>query len=644
VARDDRDQRPETLSELFDLHRIELHGVIPKPGPRDYGGFRTKLLCPQCGGGRSKEKNFFIKVDPDSLGATWCCHRASCGYSGGGLLKGANPDRPRSPPKRYRRPEPPTEIHRPDPFLAYFAKDGITEETLSHFGVHRMVRRMPVLDADGKQTDRHREMPVIAYPYRDQGALMNCKYKAVYPGGHKRFVQETDAEPTLYNIDSFHDDQAGYFVEGENDCLAMFEAGIRQVTTIPNGTPPKLSEKYDPLTDEDERYIPVRPGDERIDRIKRWYLAGDMDLAGTRHMEEVARRLGKHRCWLVRWPAGCKDAYDTFRQGGKAAIEQAIANATRYPLEGVAEITEAMIEAMYARQENWRYTTGYSSLDQRLWLMAEEGCFCCTTGVPGHGKTAFWTTYAGMLTIRQEQCMRGNAALRPLHTVILSAEMPNEILVRNLISFHANKPFYPVKGRERVDLEEVKRIHLPWVRRNFTFLYWDKVDEAPTISWLIQTVRNVVLQTGAKLVIIDPWQEFDDEMPMSWRREASKWIGRVLRRLRGLALELKVNLVLIAHPVKMKRDRNGKFAVPGGYDVGESQAFSSVPYLGITIHRPNLGADEEADEMDVHCWKTRDGRYGRVGKTSCRFDQHSHKLYPRPTVAEAVAGMDAESA
>lgn len=639
MAREERDQRPETLQELFDQHRIILNGV-PRPG-QEHGGARHRIWCPECGGGREKERNFYVCVDPDGQGATWVCHRASCGFKGGGRLKGANTDVARRAPRQrsYRRPEPPQAIDRSDRFIAYFRdKHRISEATLQYFGVYRTTRRMPVLDAEGKQTDRKREMPVIAFPYRDQGGLTNCKYKAVYPHcGKKRFEQEKDAEPTLYNIDAFREADAGYFVEGEGDCLAMFECGFRQVTTVPNGSPPKLSEKYDPATDDDERYLPIRPGDERIDRIERWYLAGDADPAGLRHMEEVARRLGKYRCWLVRWPEGCKDADDTLNQRGPEAVQLAVANATPYPLEGVAEITEWMIEAMYARKEHWRYTTGYSSLDQRMWLMADEGLLCCTTGVPGHGKTAFWTTYAGMLTQRHEQHMRQNATLRPFHTVMLSAETPAEIVVRNLISFHAKMPFYPVDGRERVPIDDVKQIHLPWVQRNFTFLHWDKVDEAPTISWLIETLRNVVRQTGAKLAIIDPWQEFDDELPLSWRREASKWVGKVLRRLRGLAVELKINLVLIAHPVKLKRDRNGKFPVPGGYDIAESQAFYSVPYLGLTIHRPNLGAEQEADEMDIHCWKIRDGRYGRIGKTSARFDKHTHCLYPRPTVAEAVA-------
>lgn len=629
------DARPETLQDLFDLHSIQLHGVIP-PANRNYGGHRTKLYCPQCHGGRQKEKNFFIKVDADGKGATWQCFRQNnCGYSDGGRLAGAD-DRPRSPPKVYRRPAPPEAAERPDRFVAYFTKRGISAETLQHFGLYRTERRMPVLDADGRQTDRWRFMPVIAYPYRDTGSLTNIKYKAVYPTGHKRFVQEADCEPTLYNIDSFTDPSAGFFVEGENDCLALFECGFHQVTTLPNGSPPKIAESYDPTTDDDDRYLPIRPGDERIDRLERCYLAGDMDEAGARHHEEMARRLGKHRCWLVRWPEGCKDADETLRKRGADAVRFAIEVAEPYPLPGVVFVSDAAIADHYAMTRRWRYVTGFNSLDERLRL-SDDGLFLVTTGVPGHGKTEFWNAYSVLLAERQDEEMALNSALRPFHTVLLSSEMDNDKIAINLLSSHVSKPFYPSKGgAPRLTMAEVNE-HFPWVRKHFTFLKWEDTREPPTISWALNTVEAVVRQTGAKLAVIDPWQEFDDEMPPDWRNTTSRWITRVLWKFRGLAMDLRINLVLIAHPKKLTRNKNGKFSVPGGYDIAESQAFSSVPHVGLTINRPNFGAShDDDDDMDLHCWKMRELTYGRVGNTSMRFDRHTHRLWPRPTVAEAV--------
>jgi twinkle protein len=635
----DPDQRPKTLEELFDQQRIELHGVMPPP-ERNYGGSRTKLYCPECQGGREKERNFYVKIDGDRQGATWVCHRASCGFSGGVRLAHAPSDRPQRPPRRYRRPEPPTEIHRPDPFIAYWQREHrISKATLEYFGVHRTTRRMPVLDDEGKQTDRKREMPVIAFPYRDLGNLTNCKYKALYPHcGKKRFEQERDAEPTLYNIDSFRDDKAGYFVEGEGDCLAMFECGFQQVTTVPNGSPPKLAETYDPANDDDDRYIPIRPGDERIDRLKACYLAGDMDEAGRRHMEEMARRLGKHRCWLVRWPEGCKDADDTLNKAGPEAVKRAIATATKYPLEGVEFISHDMLRAMYLRQEGWRYRTGYTSLDERLQLGHEEGQLVICTGYPGYGKTSFWTSYAGLLAMRHDQHVQQNPALRPLHTIIFSREAKTADLVRNLVSFRVRKPFLSNRDGDRMTLEEADA-NLPWVHDHFTFLSWPHEKRGrPKISWVQERITELVKSTGAKLVILDPWQTFDDEMPLKWNKSQSDWIIDRLYDMQWLAEELTVNLVVVVHPKKTPPDKSGKRPVPEAYDIMGSQGFDSVADIGLSIHRPDL----QTDEMQLRCWKMRDGRYGKPGDTFMRFDARTQGLYPRPTVAEAL--RDAESA
>ena len=40
-----------------------------------------RLVCPECEGGRTKEKSLNLTITGD--GAVWCCHRATCGNKGG---------------------------------------------------------------------------------------------------------------------------------------------------------------------------------------------------------------------------------------------------------------------------------------------------------------------------------------------------------------------------------------------------------------------------------------------------------------------------------------------------------------------------------------------------------------------------------
>jgi hypothetical protein len=189
VARDG-EPRPETLQDLLDMHRIVL-GEAPRPN-FNHGGARSKLFCPDCGGGKQREKNFYVLIDPDMKGATWHCYRANhCGIEGGGRVADA-PRIVQKPPKVYRTPAQPVVPPRPpDSLVAYFAGFGISEDTLQAFGIYRTTRSMAVIDRDGKQVaDQWASRPVIAYPYVDDGVLLNVKYKAIYdrPGGPvKRF-------------------------------------------------------------------------------------------------------------------------------------------------------------------------------------------------------------------------------------------------------------------------------------------------------------------------------------------------------------------------------------------------------------------------------------------------------------------------
>lgn len=620
--------RFETLEELFDHHGIVLNDV-PRPG-RQHGGSRSRVWCPKCAGGNEKERNFYVAIDADGKGAAWHCFRANnCGFSGGGRL-GDAPAIPQRAPKHYRRPDPPERIERPSRLVEYFQGFGISEATLGAFGIYRAERRMPVLDADGKQDpDRRDKRPVIAYPYRDQGALTNVKYKALYPGGRKRFTQEAGCEPTLYNIDRFTDAAFGIIVEGEDDVLACFEAGYPQVTTLPDGSPTKISEHYDPATDDDDRYRPLR-GDPRLERLERIYLAGDMDEAGKRHHEEIARRVGKERCWLVRWPRDCKDAKETLKARGPDAVRFAIDHAEPYPLEGIHFVTDEEMANLYAGLESRRYTTGYYAIDEHISL-SEEGLFLVTTGIPGHGKSSFLLAWATLLALHNEQQMQTDPLLRPFHTVIIGAEVKVRRMVADLVSQHSSKPFFPGQSA-RVGMDEMLTDHVPWVRKHFSFVEWPDRTTQPPISWVLERFRENIRRTGAKLGIIDPWQEFDDEMP-DREQNHSRWVGKVLQRVIGTGLDLACNLALVAHPMKLRRDRDGKFPVPGGYDIGDSQNFYSRPDIGLTIHRQ----DFDTDEMLLRIWKTKDKRYGVVGDVKLRFDRHTTRIQPKPVDTEAQA-------
>lgn len=72
-----------------------------------------------------------------------------------------------------------------------------------------------------------------------------------------------------------------------------------------------------------------------MDKASRIILATDGDSPGQALAEELARRLGKERCWRVSWPkkedSSCfKDANEVLKNLGADALREVIENAELY--------------------------------------------------------------------------------------------------------------------------------------------------------------------------------------------------------------------------------------------------------------------------------------------------------------------------
>jgi hypothetical protein len=230
-----------------------------------------------------------------------------------------------------------------------------------------------------------------------------------------------------------------------------------------------------------------------------------------------------------------------------------------------------------------------------------------------------------LYTERAEEIIKHDRLARPFHTVMISAETKPDVLASRLISQRAHEPFFGSLNQEQIPLEAVLQQHAPWVRQHFTFIRWPDRGTQPPASWVKNRIRENVRRTGAKLAIVDPWQEIDDEMP-DRHPNHSRWLGRVVQSFVGLADELQVNLVIVAHPTKLKRDKDGKLQIPEGNEIADSRAFESRCDIGVTVHR----ASWDSADMLVRVWKAKDGRFGRYGDTTLRLDPDTQRIWPKP--------------
>ncbi|CAD6258342.1 unnamed protein product [Miscanthus lutarioriparius] len=117
-------------------------------------------------------------------------------------------------------------------------------------------------------------------------------------------------------------------------------------------------------------------------QASRIILATDDDDPGQALAEELARRLGKERCWRVKWPKKndtdtCKDANEVLMFLGPQALRKVIEDAELYPIRGLFSFKDFFPEIdnyfLGIHGDELGIHTGWKSLDDLYKFIGEGG-------------------------------------------------------------------------------------------------------------------------------------------------------------------------------------------------------------------------------------------------------------------------------
>jgi|GEM_PF-737169 len=549
-----------------------------------HAGASSQVTCPKCEGGRSRELSCTVTIDQDAMGAVWVCHRGSCGWKGGARVPSSDRtyERPivRERPIVKPTPAPQTETeNRPQWFWDFWTERKIGMHTIKQFGVYATTRNSPTLGP---------AHPFIVFPYIYKGELVNRKFRP-HPEKQPQ-MQDKDALQTLYNVDAVGDDPAEIvWCEGEPDCIALFECGIPHAVSLKDGAPAKLSDNPSPT---DKRFEALRTHSDVLTKARRIVLAGDNDEPGMVLREELARRLGRHRCHTVEWPEGCKDAGDVLRLHGPETVLQCVRAAQPYPIEGLQRVVPGTLRELRRRPRPGVMTTGVSSVDELGVRFPLEGAVIVTTGYPGSGKTAFvrFVMIHGMKNYARRWAVF-SPEMEPWQQFVVSCAEP--------LTGH---PFYPEPGYPTMSDEEAAQAE-EWFGPRLTMIVCDSEDQTPTADWIFERARAAVLRDGTTDLLIDPVNEMDNSRPTGITE--TEYIGRFLQRCRAFTLRHGCNIWIIAHPAKPALKNGEAPAVPTAYAISGSAHWYNKADMGVTIYRPDLGVSE------FHLWKSRHRRWGQ---------------------------------
>jgi twinkle protein len=626
----------DSLGDILAEARIELGRRKLSPGRS------VKTLCPACGGGSTREDSLSVKLDDDGQGLAWHCFRGTCGGSklvpGSGRI--ADPSRSRSDlaardeaPQRRTRPPvvkpmltPAAEQQRPDSLYAMFEKRGISRETVDAFGIYGLSRRWPQLDDAGKEMrdDAGERIfvakPTIAFPYGWRGEVVNRKFRSI----HKQFQQDRDALRTLFNGDAVTSPDEVILCEGEMDVLACWEAGFRQVVSLPDGAPGKLLAEDDPKRLDDQRFDALETCGALLADAERIVIATDADVPGDNLAEEFARRLGRARCYRATWPAGCKDANDVLQQHGADKLRECIAKAAPLPLAGLwTPAPGSLREFLTSGRMPVGLESGIKGLDEVVRLPSDGGWLITVTGIPNHGKGAFlrcWLPY--------------QAAKHDVGIIWFSPEDGRaETLALDIAAVLKGQP---LKEAGTYMPEWMLAEAEDWIRERITFIVADDPNTDPTLEWMLERAGEAKRRAGGKrkrwLLVIDPWNEV--EFSMKKGESEGQFVGRWLRRLKAWGRAEGASVLIAAHPTKLIKDpKSKKYPVADGYDISGSSNWHNKTDVGITIYRERDG------EMAVHCWKAKFRAFGkRQGVATLALDTRTGRLRSIGTTDAAAEG------
>ncbi|XP_021759280.1 twinkle homolog protein, chloroplastic/mitochondrial-like [Chenopodium quinoa] len=577
------------LSKL--MKKLDELGI---EGHEAKGGQYNRLLCPMCKGGDSGEHSLSLHISEDGNSAVWLCFRGKCGWQGNtmaaanaqssfGKLNKIMTSGKRELTEKSLGLEPLC-----NELLAYFAERMITAETL---------RRNYVMQKTfGNQI-------VIAFTYRRNGVLTSCKYRDVT----KKFWQEADTEKIFYGLDDIKNASDIIIVEGEIDKLAMEEAGLHNCVSVPDGAPPKVSDKGVPSPDKDTKYQYLWNCKEYFEKASRIILATDGDPPGQALSEELARRFGRERCWRVKWPKKndfdyYKDANEVLMYLGPEKLKETINNAEIYPIQGLFSFRDYFheIDAYYdmALGDELGVSTGWRCLDEYYNVVPGE--LTIVTGVPNSGKSE----WIDALLCNLNESVGWKFAL---------CSMENKVRehARKLLEKHIKKPFFDVRYAEsfermsREDLEQGKK----WLDNTFQLIRCEN-DSLPNIKWVLDLAKAAVLRHGVRGLVIDPYNELDHQRLSSMTE--TEYVSQMLTMVKRFAQHHSCHVWFVAHPRQL---HNWIGNAPNLYDISGSAHFINKCDNGIVVHRNRDPEAGPIDRVQICVRKVRNKVAGTIGDT-----------------------------
>jgi twinkle protein len=440
---------------------------------------------------------------------------------------------------------------------------------------------------------------VLKIPYLVGAEAVNHKHRHL---GEKRFHQDAGATKAFFNFNAIVDASLAaeplIITEGEFDAMAAIQCGYARTVSVPDGAPAQsIGEE-----EQSRKYSYLEHAKGALRDCREIIICADGDEPGQNLLNDLAIRLGKARCKWVKYPKGCKDLNEVLLRYGDRGVHETIRRAQWFRVDGVYRMSE-----LPPYPDRKQYDTGFPWLREHYRI--RMGDFCVVTGRPGDGKS----TWVNDLCARMAQVHNWTVAIASFE------QHPQADHRRALREWFCNCPLSLAPDFAIADADK-------WIEEHFVFIVPDD-DDLANLAWTLDKCAAAVIRHGARIVVIDPWNELDHDRPPEM--SLTEYTGRAIKEFKRLARSLDVHVIVVAHPTKLAANEK-----PGLYSISDSAHWANKPDVGIVLWKPMA----ESDRAELRVVKSRyHDQIGRPGTVWMRYQRLTRKFEEAPAPQEVDA-------
>ena len=566
-----------------------------------------RITCPNCSNHRNKKYDKCLAVTTTHDAILWFCHH--CEWQGGSKDNGDHITTysPKLKSEWQQGKFPPKE---PTPVIPIISAKNHTLSENSLVWLHNRKISKATAEIFGLYTKDNK----LCFPYYLDDELVNIKSRTK----DKKFLQEKGATKCLYNIDMLQkhwDNSPNYedhvpqrtksviFVEGEMDVLALYEAGFKNVVSLPDGAPQTAKFKSD-----DKRFMAFEHS-KWIFEADEVIVATDADENGKALRLEIIHRFGKDICKVVNFPRldawQCKDANECLIHYDTKILQECIEYAEEFPVNGLHGVREYQdsVQNIYDGNEQKAFSTGFKELDKIYKIMPST--FNLITGIPNHGKSNFLDQI--LLNLAENENWKF-AIFSPEHST------PNHI--RRLLEKRSRRPF-DIGLSARLTQEQLNS-GIEFLDDHFRFI--ENTEEIPNIDFILSKAKLAKQRFGIKGLVIDPFNQISPDRDYAKRED--EHIRDIIAKCQQFARNHQLVVWMVAHPHKLHRNDSGVIPPPDLYQVSGSAHWANMADVGLVVHR-----DFENNLTRIITRKIREqGIYGHIGETYFSFS-NTERVY-----------------